>query len=66
MDIAEELSGKICTYIDAEEARKMAQASERISAAISSIDEAATATTEPSESSDISASETQDNVTESQ
>lgn len=66
MDLAEELAGKICTYIDAEESRKLTEASERISAAISSIDEAATATTTPSESSDISASETQDNVAESQ
>lgn len=66
MDLAEELTGKISSYIDTEAAKKYSEASSRMSAAVSSVIDAATATTEPSESSDISASETQDNTTESQ
>ena len=59
MDFAEELVGKLCTYFKTAEMNKYIEASERWSAAISSVDEAATAVTTTTETtSEPSVSET--------
>lgn len=50
-DLADELCGKLCTYFNTAVAKKQAEASERISAAYSSVQEAATATTSESSES---------------
>ena len=55
MDLAEELCGKLCTYFKTAETNKYIEASERWSAAISSVDEAATAVTTTTETASTEA-----------
>ncbi|MBO4449652.1 MAG: hypothetical protein J5777_03625 [Clostridiales bacterium] len=58
IDLSEELMDKLCTYFNSAAMQNYVEASERWSSAISSVDEAATATTTPSESTENSTTET--------